>query len=82
MSKRARITLDPEIASETDADTEPTPAKEAPDRTADDASGGMVPPPGSTPPRTSTLNVGRVIRFVVAGLAVASLVLLWLKKRP
>jgi hypothetical protein len=82
MSKRARITLNTETDAEANRETvaDPSHRKEPPANnvftaTADD-------PVTTTPPAWKTLPVGTIVKAVVAGLAVVSMVLIWNNRRP
>jgi len=85
MSRRARITLNP--APEPDVETEPNQAREAEPlpkteaRTGNDFAAAANEPARPSAPAKGALNVGAIIKIVFAGLAAASLVLLWRNRR-
>jgi len=85
MSRRARITLNPapELEPETEpnqaAEAAPLPKNEAP--TGNDFAAAADHPARPSAPAKGALNVGAIIKVIFAGLAVASLVLLWRNRR-
>jgi hypothetical protein len=83
MSKRARITLNPEMETEpnqaTQAKSAPSPETESPAHNGFAAATNK--PSRPSPPGKRALNVGTIVKVVFAGLAVASLVLLWKNRR-
>ena len=82
MSKRASITLNPEVETEPNLATETAPLPE----TEAHAYNGFAPAADkpARPPAAAqrALNIGTIVKLVFAGLAVASLVLLWKNRRP
>ncbi|MEN8763374.1 MAG: hypothetical protein ABF290_13160 [Thiogranum sp.] len=83
MSKRARITLNPEMETEpyqaTQAESVPLPDKEPPTHNGFTAAADK--PSRPSLPAQRALNVGIIVKVVLAGLAVASLLLLWKNRR-
>lgn len=83
MSKRARITLNPEVDSNSDQDTEatPEPATE-PDTQTSFTNAADSPPAPATNSKWLALNTGTIVKAVFVGLAAVSIVLLWKSRRP
>jgi hypothetical protein len=83
MSKRARITLNPEMETEphqaTQAESAPSPGTESPGHNGFAAATDKRSRPPL--PGKRALNVGTIVKVVFAGLAVTSLVLLWKNRR-
>jgi len=81
MSKRARITLNPEVETEpTPArETAPLPAAEAHVHNGFDAAADS--PSKSSAPANRSLSIGAIVKVLFAGLAVAGLLLLWNNRR-
>ncbi len=82
MSKRARITLNAESETEPDGSkgAEPLPETGTPSRNGFRAAANK--PSGPATPTRGSVGVGTIVKAVFAGLAVASLVLLWKNRRP
>lgn len=68
--------VEPDMTTDTDPIPEPEPDIHSESLAAADSS------PGISLPAGITLNRGTVIKAVVAGLAVVSMVLLWKNRRP
>jgi len=83
MSRRARITLNPEaeVDTEPNQDRVATPLPETETNTRDNFAAAADKPARPSAPASRTLSVGTIIKIVFAGLAVASLVMLWKNRR-
>ena len=82
MSKRARITLDSDMEAGTDQETDPESLSETELDTDDEYVVAVDDPSATSFPARMALNTGTVVKAVVAGLVVVSLVLLWKNRRP
>ena len=81
MSRRARITLEPEPEAETTF-VEDTASAEPESGTTDDASVAGADNVAATAAGQAGLDRGTIIKAVLAGLAVVALVLIWKNRRP
>ena len=81
MSKRARITLAPEAEQVPQQDEAPARAADKVSPTHQTDSEIDDSPPGSFT-ASALAGAGTVVKVLVAGLAVVSLVLLWRSRRP
>ena len=83
MSRRGRITLSPEPEVETEPDkakqTEPVP--ETRSQIRDDFAAAAEHPSSPSAPAKRALSAGTIFKVVIAGLAVASLIVLWKNRR-
>ena len=82
MSKRARITLNPDMDTAADPATGSVADQETGPDIRNDFTTGADNPSGSSGTLGRVLNAGTLVKAVFAGLAVVSLVLLWKNKRP
>lgn len=82
MSKRGRITLEPEASVEPIPDTETTPLPEDKPDTQNrfDTAHDNTPRTSHFPPG-GIMTTGNLVKVVAAGLAIVSLVLLWKNRR-
>jgi len=85
MSKRARITLNPEpeleVESKQNQAAGATPSPETEARARKDFKANVDNPARPSAPAKGTLSVSGIAKVVFAGLAVAALVLLWKNRR-
>lgn len=85
MSRRARITLNPEaeldVETERNQATEAVQTPEAEARVRNDFAASADNRDRPSAPAKGTLSVGAILKVVFAGLAVAALVLLWKNRR-
>ena len=81
MSKRARITLNPEVETETIQATEAAPLPETEPHAHNGFATAADNPARARAPVQRGLSIGTIVKLVFAGLAVASLVLLWKNRR-
>jgi hypothetical protein len=82
MSKRARITLEPEEETKPEQAEEAAPLPETEPRAQNDHAAAEDYSSELSAPARKTPGVGTIFKVIFAGLAVASVVLLWKNRRP
>ena len=83
MSKRARITLDPETVETEQPEPDTPPSQKPQSRSQDHHSEGADDAPGQvTAAKGLALNTGTIVKVVALGLAAVSIFFLFRNRRP
>ena len=82
MSKRARITLTPEAAGEPEPQEQAAPSPDTLTNTRSHFNAADDKRPEQPAPAGIALNTGTIVKAVIGGLAVVSMILLWKNRRP